>query len=64
MEKLSSLITYYDLWKSPGPNLLLKQCHLKVAAQDHVQTAFELLQEGKLHPNVILVEDRIPMFPC
>lgn len=59
-----SLITSYDLWKSPGPNLLLKQCHLKVAAQDHVQTAFELLQGGKLHPNVILVEDRIPMFPC
>lgn len=59
-----SLITSYHLWKSPGPNLLLKQCRLKVAAQDHVQTAFELLQGGKLHPNVILVEDRIPMFPC
>ena len=33
-----------DLWRTSGPNLLLKQ-----VAQDRVQMAFEYLQGGRLH---------------
>ena len=33
-----------DLWRSSGPNPLLKQGHLEPVAQDHVQMAFEYLQ--------------------
>jgi len=33
-----------DLWMSFGPTLLLKQGHLKPAAQDCVQTASKYLQ--------------------
>ena len=33
-----------DLWRSSGLTPLLKQDHLEVVAQDHVQKAFEYLQ--------------------
>jgi len=38
-----------DLCRSSGPILCLKQGHPEPAAQVHVQTAFEYLQEGGLH---------------
>ena len=39
-----------DLWRSSGPTPLLKQGHLELAAQDHVQMASEYLQGWRLHP--------------
>lgn len=30
-----------DLWRLSGPSTLLKQSHLQLIVQDHVQTAFE-----------------------
>ncbi|KAK4810494.1 hypothetical protein QYF61_004274, partial [Mycteria americana] len=38
-----------DLWRSSGPTPLCQQGHLEPVAQDHVQTAFEHLQGGRLH---------------
>ena len=38
-----------DLQRLCHPTLLLKQGHLKKAAQDHVQIAFEYLQGWRLH---------------
>ena len=38
-----------DLWRSSGPTSLLKQGHLKLVAQDHVQMDFEDLQGWRLH---------------
>ena len=38
-----------ELWRSPGLNPLLKQGHLELVAQDHVQTVFEYLQGWRLH---------------
>jgi len=38
-----------DFRRSSGSKPLLKQGHLKPAAQDHVQMASEYLQKGKLH---------------
>jgi len=38
-----------DLWRSPGPNPLLKQGHLELVAQDHIHTASEHLQAERLH---------------
>lgn len=32
-----------DLWRSPGPTLLLKQGHLKLVDQNHIWVAFEYL---------------------
>jgi len=37
------------LWRSAGPTPLLKQGCLELVVQDHVQTAFEYLQGGRLH---------------
>jgi len=39
-----------DLWRSSCPTHLLKQGHLETVTQDHVQTAFEYLQGGRLQP--------------
>ena len=38
-----------DLWRSSAPTTLLKQGHLQLVAQDHVQTAFEYLQGWRIH---------------
>ena len=38
-----------DLWRSSSPNALLKQSQLEPVAQDHIQTATEYLQRGRLH---------------
>lgn len=38
-----------DLWRSSGPIPLLKQGNLQPAAQDHIQTAFDSFQHGRLH---------------
>jgi len=38
-----------DLWRTPGPSPLLKQGHLELLVQDHVQTAFEYLQGWRFH---------------
>jgi len=38
-----------DLWRSYSPIPLLKQGHLELVAQDHVQVAFDCLQEWRLH---------------
>lgn len=37
------------LWKSSGLNSLLKQGHLQLIAQDHIQTEFEYLQKWRMH---------------
>ena len=37
-----------DLLKSPAPTHLLKQGHLELVAQDHVQMAFKYLQVWRL----------------
>jgi len=52
-------ITYYkkhrtaevgrDICRSSGPTLMLKQGHLELVAQDHVQAAFEFLQRWRHH---------------
>lgn len=36
------------LWRSSGPTTLLKQGHLQLTVQDHVQITFECLQRGRL----------------
>ena len=38
-----------DLWRSSCLAPLLKQGHLELVAQDHVQMVFEYLQGGRLH---------------
>jgi len=38
-----------NFWTPPGPTELLKQGTLQHIAQDHVQAAFEYLQEWRLH---------------
>lgn len=38
-----------DLWGSSAPPPLLKQGHLQLVAQDHIQTAFGCLQGRRLH---------------
>ena len=38
-----------DLYRSSGPTPLLKQGHLDLVAQDHVQMAFEDLRWWRLH---------------
>lgn len=37
------------LWRTSSPTPLLKQDHLELVMQDHVQTGFEYLQGGRLH---------------
>ena len=37
-----------DVCRSSGPTTLLKQGHLDLVTQDHVQTAFEYLQGWRL----------------
>jgi len=37
-----------DLWRSSGPTPLLKQRHLQLVVQDHIQTTFEHLQGWRL----------------
>lgn len=38
-----------DLWRSSGPPPLLKQGHVHLVAQGHVQMAFGYLQGRRLH---------------
>jgi len=38
-----------DLWRSSGPNHLLRQGHLELLPQERVQTALEYLQGWRLH---------------
>ena len=52
-----------DLWRSSGLMPLLKQGHLEPAGQDHVQTAFEYLQGGRLH-NLLWLLVPVFRYPC
>ena len=38
-----------ELWRSSGPIPLLKQGHLQLVVQDHVQMDVEYLQGWRLH---------------
>lgn len=38
-----------NLWRSSGPTPFIKQGHLELVSQDHVQMAVEYLQGGRFH---------------
>lgn len=52
-----------NLWRSPGPFLLLKQGHPEPVAQDYVQVAFEHLQGRCIFLISILLSVSPDMFP-
>lgn len=57
-QNLGTVEARRDLWRSAGPNLVLKQGHLEQAAQDHGQMAFEYLQGNRLQN---LSGERVPV---